>query len=69
MIMVVVVVVVVTVVVITLLNVIPPIVTDGTVVCSVCLCHLSHSCTLIKLLDGMRWPFGRDTYVVPSNVV
>ena len=49
--------------------------TDVTFVClfvclSVCMyvCHLSHSCTLLMLLDGMR-PFGRDTRVVPGNVV
>ena len=31
---------------------------------------LSHSCTLLKPLDGLtEMPFGRDTHMVPSNIV
>ena len=30
--------------------------------------RLSHSCTLLKLLDGMRVPFGSDIQVVRSNI-
>jgi len=30
---------------------------------------LSHSCTLLKLVDLNEMPFGKDTCVVPSNIV
>jgi len=49
------------------LKVIPAIVTHVTVALSVCMCvcRLSHSCTLLKPLNEM--PVGRDTRVVPGN--
>ena len=38
--------------------------------CMVCpsVCHQSHSCTLLKLLDGMRCHLA-GTLVVPSNIL
>jgi len=54
---------------------VPPIVTHVTVAWSVCLfvcpfvCRLSHSCTPLKPLDGMRCHLAGTLLVVPSNIV